>query len=51
MNILKFILVHNRLPFDVKIPNQITISAMNDTEKEIGETFDSVDELFKDLND
>lgn len=45
------VLLHNGLPFDRKIPNKITISAMNDTEKHIGETFNSVDQLFQDLND
>ncbi|MGI0479176.1 type II toxin-antitoxin system RelB/DinJ family antitoxin [Geminocystis sp. CENA526] len=45
------VLLHNGLPFDLKIPNQITISAIDDTNKKIGETFNSVDQLFEDLND
>ncbi len=45
------ILLHNGLPFDVKIPNQTTILAMNDTEQKKGKTFNSVDELLEDLND
>lgn len=45
------ILLHNGLPFDVKIPNQTTTKAMNDTEQKKGKTFNSVDELLQDLND
>mgnify|MGYP001811249596 CR=1 FL=1 len=45
------ILLHNGLPFEFKIPNQTTVLAMNDTEQKNGETFNSVDDLLKDLND
>lgn len=42
--------INNSL-FHRKIPNKITISAMNDTDKNIGEIFNSVNQLFQDLND
>ena len=45
------ILLHNGLPFDVKIPNKTTILAMNDTEQKKGKTFNSVDDFLQDLND
>lgn len=45
------ILLHNGLPFEVKIPNKTTLLAINDTEQKNGETFNSVDDLLKDLND
>jgi DNA-damage-inducible protein J len=45
------ILLHNGLPFQVKIPNETTVLAMNDTEQKIGATFNSIDELLNDLND
>jgi DNA-damage-inducible protein J len=45
------ILLHNGLPFDVKIPNKNTILAMNDTEQKKGKTFNSVEDLLQDLND
>jgi DNA-damage-inducible protein J len=44
------ILLHNGLPFEVKIPNQTTRDAMNDTTKKIGASFDSIDDLLQDLN-
>lgn len=44
------ILLHNGLPFEVKIPNQTTKKAMNDTIQKIGVTFDSIDDLLTDLN-
>jgi DNA-damage-inducible protein J len=45
------ILLHNGLPFDLNIPNETTVLAMNDTEQKIGKTFNSVDDLLKDLSD
>lgn len=45
------ILLHNGLPFEVKKPNQITVSAMNDSEEKKGEFFNCVEDLLHDLND
>lgn len=45
------LLIQNLLDFfDKKIPNHLTILAMNNTEKQITKTFDSVEKLFQDLN-
>jgi antitoxin component of RelBE/YafQ-DinJ toxin-antitoxin module len=52
MTVLNFSLFnHNRLPFELKIPNKTTVLAMNDPEQKIGETLNSVKDLLKDLND
>ena len=45
------IALHQGLPFEVKIPNKITAQAMRETSQGIGNKFDSVDDLLKDLND
>jgi len=42
--------LQNGLPFDVKIPNKQTVKAMDDTRKRKGKTFESVEELFEELN-
>ena len=44
------IFLHKGLPFDVKIPNKVTIKAMHDADS--GKTFraKSVDALFEDLD-
>ena len=41
--------LNNGLPFEVKIPNEVTIKAMLDAEKRKTHKAKSVDELFKDL--
>jgi len=38
------------LPFDVKIPNSTTVKAMRAADKGQGKRYDSVDDLFKDLD-
>ena len=45
------IALHQGLPFEVKIPNKTTIQAIEETEKGEGQKFDSVEDLFKDLDD
>lgn len=39
-----------RLPFDVKVPNAITRSAIAELEAGKGERFNSIDDLMADLN-
>ena len=42
--------LHQGLPFDVRIPNEVTLEAMREAEHpENLETFDSVDDLFAGL--
>ncbi|NEP63254.1 MAG: type II toxin-antitoxin system RelB/DinJ family antitoxin [Symploca sp. SIO2G7] len=42
--------LHQGLPFEVKIPNETTLTALQEAENpERLETFDSVDELFDNL--
>ena len=42
--------LHHGIPFEIMIPNEITLTTMKDTEKRKSLHFvDSVDELFKDL--
>lgn len=46
----KQIILNKGLPFPVRIPNAITAKAIEDTDQGIDvETFDSVDDLLKDL--
>lgn len=40
-----------RLPFDVKVPNKITVKAMQELERGKGEKFASVEALFADMED
>ena len=37
------------LPFEVKVPNRITVKAMEAADRGEGKRFKSADELFKDL--
>lgn len=39
-----------RLPFEVKVPNKDTVSAMQELKAGQGKRFDSVDDLMADLN-
>lgn len=39
-----------RLPFEVRVPNETTLEAMNEISSEAGDTFDSVEDLMADLN-
>jgi DNA-damage-inducible protein J len=41
--------MNHGLPFDLKIPNAETISAMNETEEEKSKVFTDTDEFFEDL--
>ena len=38
-------------PFEIKIPNGKTLKALNELDERKGKAFNSVDELFKDLED
>jgi len=43
------IVLNNGLPFDVKIPTKETRKAMQELESRTGKSFNSVDDLFNDL--
>ncbi|MBN2689601.1 MAG: type II toxin-antitoxin system RelB/DinJ family antitoxin [Gammaproteobacteria bacterium] len=42
------IVLHNGLPFELKMPNEKTINAMNELEQDRGDTFVSFEEMLKD---
>ncbi len=42
--------LHNGLPFEIKIPNEETIKAMNDANKRKTHKVKSVEKLFEELN-
>lgn len=48
---LSQITLHNGIPFEIKIPNKVTVSTLKDSKngKNI-HSFDSVDELFQELD-
>ncbi len=43
------IILNHGLPFDVRIPNETTLKATQDSRKGQGKKFKNVQELFKDL--
>jgi len=43
------IIAHQGIPFDLHIPNQETLQAMRDARVGKGKKYDSVDEMFEDL--
>ena len=43
------IVLNNGLPFELKLPNNKTKTALKELEKKDGKTFNSVEELFADL--
>jgi len=43
------IIAHQGIPFDLHIPNQDTLQAMRDARDGKGKKYDSVDEMFEDL--
>lgn len=43
------IIAHQGIPFDLHIPNQETLQAMRDARDGKGKKYDSVDEMFEDL--
>lgn len=43
------IILNHGLPFDVRIPNETTLKAVQDSRKGQGKKFKNVQELFKDL--
>ncbi|MGD0466720.1 MAG: type II toxin-antitoxin system RelB/DinJ family antitoxin [Gammaproteobacteria bacterium] len=45
------ICLNKGLPFDIKIPNKTTLAAMQELENGNAKKFNSVKELFKDLDD
>ena len=47
---LRRVVMEKGIPFDVKIPNTTTAAAMKELEDGEGVAFDSVDELFEDLD-
>lgn len=40
-----------RLPFEIKVPNTVTLQAMRELEAGKGKTFSNVEDFMKDLND
>ena len=44
------IALHQGIPFEVKLPSQETQQAMDELEKGKGVRFDTVEDLFEDLN-
>ena len=44
------IVLNKGLPFELKIPNEQTKKALSELENKEGKTFNSVDELFNDLD-
>lgn len=47
---LNQVVLNHGLPFDVKIPNEMTIQAMKEAEEADLKAYDSVDDLFTELN-
>lgn len=46
------VLLNKGIPFDVKIPNKTTVKTLSESEKGKSiKSFNSIDELYKDLND
>ena len=48
--LFKRIAAEKALPFEVRVPNTQTQAAINELEAGQGESFESVDDLMKDLN-
>jgi DNA-damage-inducible protein J len=46
----KQVILHRGLPFNVRLPSKGTIKAINELESGKGISFDSVEELFEDLD-
>jgi DNA-damage-inducible protein J len=46
---IRQIVLRQAIPFELKLPNQATLQAIEELESGKGVTFDSADELFKDL--
>ena len=44
------IVLNKGLPFELKLPNNDTIQALEELQNKNGETFNNVDELFADLD-
>ncbi len=44
------IIVHQGIPFDLRIPNKNTLKAMKDARDGKGKRYDSVDKMFEDMN-
>lgn len=42
---------HHGLPFPVRIPNKKTLEAMKELDEGKGKSFDTVDDLFEELNE
>lgn len=45
------IVLNQGIPFELKLPNETTLVAMDELEKGGGTVYDSVDEMFDDLDD
>ncbi len=43
------IILNNGLPFDVRIPNETTLKAVEDARKGRGKKFDAAEDLFEEL--
>jgi len=51
VNVFASLVVQERgLPFDVKLPSKKTKKALNELDEKKGQTFNSVSELFEDLD-
>ena len=46
----KQVVLHNGIPFEVKLPNKDTVKAIDELESGKGMKFDSTKEMFEDLN-
>ena len=45
------VVLNNGFPFEIKMPTEETLKALDELERKDGETFNSVDELFGSLED
>jgi len=46
----KMIVLNKGLPFELKLPNKKTLQALKELKNKEGKTFQSVEELFRDLD-
>jgi DNA-damage-inducible protein J len=46
---LRQIVIHRGIPFEIKLPNKVTMEAIEELESGKGVKFATTDELFKDL--
>ena len=46
---LKQVVLHNGIPFEIRLPNKTTMQAINELESGKGVSFDNAEDLLKDL--